>query len=742
MADPGKSSQGLSGAERPEKEREIARRREQQRQAELQKELEGDMSDSGSSSPDSDGDKMRAKEWARMKEQIRQLKKEKKEMQASSAIANAHDTGTGSADRKGRGKGKGKGKGRAQTGGSKAKKPVAQNPPADTATPMTAADLKSALARNSSYPGVMVANHNIESSRSVLAGYLGFDSYASMKLMFNSSELVVKWCQDRQVGFRVPDIKKDFAWQGKTIFQAMRTLPPQIFNETLPLSKDKSYPGVKNNTSSFGYVSWAIAMGHLIQSQPDHFPDTQVTTSHRTGPFSSEDCFRAMLLLRQAWTEFNASEAENTRQRSDPAVQPVYLTQADLDRYKAGGQAGLSTTIDKDNPQPAVAEQFVEMQERWDRMQEELIADGFDWEASGRIESLMEAHKEETKDMHPDQLAEYQEQLWKKFEESDHSLWIRQLDTLGTSDLSLIGRRFERPPMTTAQLKSCLLRNFKRLGNRIIHNEPILLQHDTVVDELLDREEREEGLLSVDPHAKESRRQQSDKAFWELQRKTSKVAAPTPEYDDACELLSLDPEEPVPEAISTECRRFVLKPWQVTGVAWMMRQEASVLGGGVVADDCGVGKTVLTLALIYQQWLALVKRADAGEEVEFRPTLVLSPTPVIDVWFQEWSSLFQGRLKYLQFQGSKSAHDIDRQGFITETKAAELRERLNAEYPPSNRDAGRLIILSSYSTWHRRTLRDMPVQTFNQLRAEIAKARAEKDAAGTLPPPAATACAY
>ena len=47
---------------------------------------------------------------------------------------------------------------------------------------------------------------------------------------------------------------------------------------------------------------------------------------------------------------------------------------------------------------------------------------------------------------------------------------------------------------------------------------------------------------------------------------------------------------------------WVLKLWQVTEVACMQDQEASEVRGGVVADDCGVGKTIQTLALIYQQW--------------------------------------------------------------------------------------------------------------------------------------------
>jgi hypothetical protein len=38
-----------------------------------------------------------------------------------------------------------------------------------------------------------------------------------------------------------------------------------------------------------------------------------------------------------------------------------------------------------------------------------------------------------------------------------------------------------------------------------------------------------------------------------------------------------------------------LKPWQVIAVAWMGEQEKSPLKGGLLADACGMGKTLTTL---------------------------------------------------------------------------------------------------------------------------------------------------
>ncbi|KAJ6109633.1 hypothetical protein N7486_001868 [Penicillium sp. IBT 16267x] len=38
-----------------------------------------------------------------------------------------------------------------------------------------------------------------------------------------------------------------------------------------------------------------------------------------------------------------------------------------------------------------------------------------------------------------------------------------------------------------------------------------------------------------------------------------------------------------------------LKPWQLTGVTWMLDQEATPLHGGLLADACGLGKTLSAL---------------------------------------------------------------------------------------------------------------------------------------------------
>ncbi|OQE14855.1 hypothetical protein PENFLA_c035G03070 [Penicillium flavigenum] len=43
----------------------------------------------------------------------------------------------------------------------------------------------------------------------------------------------------------------------------------------------------------------------------------------------------------------------------------------------------------------------------------------------------------------------------------------------------------------------------------------------------------------------------------------------------------------------------ILKPWQVTDESWMLQQEDMPIHGSILADACGLGKTLTALALIY-----------------------------------------------------------------------------------------------------------------------------------------------
>ena len=105
----------------------------------------------------------------------------------------------------------------------------------------------------------------------------------------------------------------------------------------------------------------------------------------------------------------------------------------------------------------------------------------------------------------------------------------------------------------------------------------------------------------------------------------------TPTYADACNQLHLNPANPGPKDGNSDEPFFVLKPWQVMGAAWMCNQESGPIKGGLVSDDCGVGKTLQALYAIYVKARQTITLAEAGVLTgPYKPTLVVVPNGVLE----------------------------------------------------------------------------------------------------------------
>ncbi|KAJ5396373.1 uncharacterized protein N7487_010676 [Penicillium crustosum] len=76
-------------------------------------------------------------------------------------------------------------------------------------------------------------------------------------------------------------------------------------------------------------------------------------------------------------------------------------------------------------------------------------------------------------------------------------------------------------------------------------------------------------------------------------------------------------------------------------------EEASPLHGGILADVCGLGKTLTALTLIYQA--ALVQ-----PRPPYRPTLILVPSALIDTWLLEIERHFGDALIVRLFYSAKT----------------------------------------------------------------------------------------
>ncbi|KAJ6089266.1 Helicase C-terminal [Penicillium canescens] len=189
------------------------------------------------------------------------------------------------------------------------------------------------------------------------------------------------------------------------------------------------------------------------------------------------------------------------------------------------------------------------------------------------------------------------------------------------------------------------------------------------------------------------------------QRQQLQVSAITPSFDEAITRIGLDVHENSHAVLhppnTFQIPPTFLKPWQVTAVAWMLDQEASPLHGGLLADACGLGKTISALTLI---WTANQPSLPVDPTRTFAPSLILVPNALVDTWVTEIDRHFGDALTLVLLFGSSTRTGDRRRKALTISKLTDLQSTLDG-LDPSNPATGTTVVLSSYQTWARRTTR-------------------------------------
>ncbi|ODQ64471.1 hypothetical protein NADFUDRAFT_26816 [Nadsonia fulvescens var. elongata DSM 6958] len=102
-----------------------------------------------------------------------------------------------------------------------------------------------------------------------------------------------------------------------------------------------------------------------------------------------------------------------------------------------------------------------------------------------------------------------------------------------------------------------------------------------------------------------------------------------------------------------------LLPFQHEGLNWLIKQEEGDYGGGILADEMGMGKTIQTIALLMSNRQA-------------KPNLVIAPTVAIMQWKSEIEQHTEGALKVTIFHGANrasKANDLAKYDVILTTYA-------------------------------------------------------------------------
>ena len=116
-------------------------------------------------------------------------------------------------------------------------------------------------------------------------------------------------------------------------------------------------------------------------------------------------------------------------------------------------------------------------------------------------------------------------------------------------------------------------------------------------------------------------------------------------YENHPELINVFPDlknappyvaqrAPQPDGMSIR-----LLPFQLEGLHWLLAQEEGKYGGGVLADEMGMGKTIQTIALLMN-------------DLTKRPSLVVAPTVALMQWRNEIEQHTNGKLKIYTYHGA------------------------------------------------------------------------------------------
>lgn len=130
-------------------------------------------------------------------------------------------------------------------------------------------------------------------------------------------------------------------------------------------------------------------------------------------------------------------------------------------------------------------------------------------------------------------------------------------------------------------------------------------------------------------------------------RVTNKLYDQHPHLKDVFPYLQTVDKIPVQKAEQPPGMSIRLLPFQQEGLNWLMKQEDGEYGGGILADEMGMGKTIQMIALFLS-------------DLTKRPNLVVGPTVALMQWKNEIEKQTKGdKLKVLLFHGANRLSNVD-----------------------------------------------------------------------------------
>lgn len=200
-----------------------------------------------------------------------------------------------------------------------------------------------------------------------------------------------------------------------------------------------------------------------------------------------------------------------------------------------------------------------------------------------------------------------------------------------------------------------------------------------------------------------------------------------PDYKTACANLHMDPKDPHYMVDGVKCS---LKPWQVIGVDWLRSCRALSGINPLLADDCGLGKTLQGLGGVYAEYLKAKSLPPEEQVGPYRPTLILCPRILALNWLADNKNLLNNGLEVFMWAGrAADAGDLIDHDRIIDGTVEDLAKTIK-RLDPADPETARKVFVTSYNTgWQRGLLQDGGrVKTEKDKKAEAEDKRAEAEA--------------
>ena len=549
---------------------------------------------------------------------------------------------------------------------------VKQYPRSKASGTKSMADLRAEAVRRNP-KGVRIVMPKIERLSPYLAGYLCLQDTDSLRRLFVDSDLRDKFLQPwREARLRYyGDDKKQETRVTKDSLWAFIAKPGSVSREVLDLPLARTESGLTGPKRA--YICWITVMYQMIKGFPELFADAACPEEGTglLGGCSAEDWNRAFCLLRAYWDYWYINKGSQVNKPKNIAAnEAVFLNEED---YR-----GIRTVEDG-----------------------KLTKDTFYDESH-----LLGPPPEGDDDDNRSTQAALAEQGQVDYEDT-----INRKMTKAFGNVPI--QRSIRPELhpdalaNTCRLifKACKVLNpispFVRANG---YSRSLSLDRTPLMPENLEEVEikQEDSERSEDPET-------SQRKLGEIRGKANAVSAWTPPYETACKSLELDPSNPILSDSSV-----LLHPWQATGISKVLQLEKSPISGAILADESGLGKTVTALGVVSRSAETAVQEhsrshhssgspsARSGHSVKFRPTLIVAPFRAISVWKSELEKRFPN-LTAKYFYGHLDSASFDEKERTLGTTSADLTEFVNG-LPSEEPCTARVVVLTSYSTWRRRTL--------------------------------------